>query len=224
MPAPAPPHAASPTASTIQRMPLSCADPKRGARARENASMRVSEPPKAPPPLTIRPRGKRPSPEKLAERAKMHGSRVDLVAELMRSLKYRWDTGDVLAAQWGIPRSAMAKIAVEASRRVRAELTDPDRVMSRVSVALEHVIEDAIASGDRHAVIKAADLLVRITGAGAPTKVEVSQDLSGLTIEQIRARKEELLSRLAGKPIQLPALEEHDGAAVPAEGDDDAAR
>lgn len=119
------------------------------------------------------------------------------MADLMRDLKFRTGvTNKALAVEWHLPISAVSKITVEASRQVRSELTDPDRVVSKISRALDWVIDDAIASGDRHAIIKAAQVWAQVAGVNAPTRIALSQDLSALTPEQIAARKVEIFQRL----------------------------
>lgn len=162
-----------------------------------------------------KPRRPHPSPEQKADRARLHETRVEYVADLMRTLKFRTGvTGKALAKEWDLPLSYVGQVTVEASRRVRAELTDPDRVLSKVSVALDHVIDDALDSGDRHAIIKAVQVWAQVTGAGAATKVQVTNDLTALTPEQLQARKAEILARMTGKstelpsPIDVPALPE----------------
>jgi hypothetical protein len=120
---------------------------------------------------------------------------------MMRELTFRSGaTAKALCAEWGLPRNYVANLTTEASRRVRAELTDHDRVLSKVSASLDRVLDDALESGDRHAIIKACQVWATVTGAGAATKVQVQTDLTSLTPEQLKARKEEIIARLTGKP------------------------
>lgn len=141
------------------------------------------------------------TPEQLAERKRLHETRVEFVADMMRELTYRTGvTNKALAREWDLPMGYIAQLTTEASRRVRAELTDHDRVLSKVSVSLDRVLDDAIESGDRHAIIKACQVWAQVTGAGAATKVQVQQDLTALSPEQLQARKAEIIARLTGKP------------------------
>src|SRR5512143_3641484 len=79
----------------------------------------------------------RATPDKMAERQRLHETRVEYVADLMRELKFRTGvTHKSLAAEWDLPISYVAKVTLEASRRVRAELTDHDRVLSKITRAL----------------------------------------------------------------------------------------
>jgi len=126
----------------------------------------------------------------------------------MRELKFRTGvTGKALAVEWDLPMGVVSQITTEASRRVRAELGDHDRVLSKVSVALDRVIDEAIDKGDRHAVIKAVQVWAQVTGAGAAQKVQLQQDLTALSPEQLQARKAEIIARLTGKPVELTAVE-----------------
>lgn len=152
----------------------------------------------------------------LAERARIHDDRVEYVADLMRDLKFRTGvTHKALAVEWSLPISAVSKITVAASRIVRAELTDPDRVVSKITRALDWVIDDAIAGGDRHAIIKAAQVWAQVSGVNAPTRISLSQDLSALTPEALQARKAEILRRMRetssiadAEIVEAPALPE----------------
>lgn len=141
------------------------------------------------------------TPEQLAERKRLHETRVEYVADMMRELTYRTGvTNKALAREWDLPSGYVAQLTTEASRRVRSELTDHDRVLSKVSVSLDRVLDDAIESGDRHSIIKACQVWAQVTGAGAATKVQVQADLTSLTPEQLKARKDEIIARLTGKP------------------------
>lgn len=154
------------------------------------------------PPKLRRPRA---TPEVKAERERLYETRVDYVADLMRELKFRSGvTSKALAVEWDLPNNVISQITTEASRKVRAELSDQDRVVAKVSVALDRVIDDAITSGDRHAVIKAAQVWAEVTGASAAQKVQVTQDLTSLSPEQLQARKAEIIARLTGRPAELP--------------------
>lgn len=150
-----------------------------------------------------KPRRPNPTPDQLAFRKKLHETRVEYVAEMMRELTYRTGvTNKALAREWDLPTGYVAQITTEASRRVRKELADDhDRVLSKVCVSLDRVIDDALTSGDRHAIIKACQVWAQVTGAGAATKVQVQNDLTAMSHEQLQARKAEIIARLTGKPV-----------------------
>ncbi len=154
----------------------------------------------------------RATAEEKAERARLYEDRVEYVADMMRALNYRNGyTSRDLAVAWRLPESDMNAIVGAASKKVRNEYYD-DRVISKLAVALEHVIDAAIESNDRLSVIKAAQALVQILGLAAPTKVQVSApDLTALSAEQLQARKDELLRRLAGRAIEVVELKDGEG-------------
>lgn len=151
---------------------------------------------------------KKLAPELKAERAKLRDARVEFVADMMRQLIYRNGVHTrALKEAWNLPQAHIADIVVTASRIVRSELGDTDRVLSKVTAALDRVIDEAIAVGDRHAVIQAARAYAQVSGAGAATRIEVSGDLSNLTPDQIRAKKAEILARLRGDPATADAID-----------------
>jgi len=183
---------------------------RRGAGSVSKSDAEGSTP--SPGALAKKPRRPRATPAIKAERARLFEDRVEYVAGIMRRLEFRQGvTGEALAEEFDLPRNAYLEIQKEAMRRVRAELADDhDRILGKVGAALDRVIDRAILSGDNHAVIKAAQVWATVSGAAAVTRVEVSQDLSAMTPEQIAARKAEILARLGIKPlpetIDVPAL------------------
>ncbi len=169
-------------------------------------------------PAPKRPRRPHPTPEQSSERKRLHEARVEYVADMMRELTYRTGvTNKALAREWDLPTGYVAQITTEASRRVRSELTDHDRVLSKVSVSLDRVIDDAISSGDRHAIIKACQVWAQVTGAGAATKVQVQSDLTSMSPEQLQARKAEIIARLTGRAPVAALAAPIEVEAVPAE-------
>lgn len=143
----------------------------------------------------------RATPEALAERKRLHETRVEYVADMMRELTFRSGvTAKALCREWGLPRNYVAALTTEASRRVRAEVVHDDTVISTISLSLERVLHEALNSGDRHAVVKACQVWAQVTGAGAAAKVTVQTELTSLTPEQLQARKAEIIARLTGKP------------------------
>ena len=168
-----------------------------------------------------RPAGGARTPEQIARAKKLErrkaarDERVNHIADMMRDLTFRTGrTGRALAALWGEPQWHVDVLTSEASRRVRAEFTDHDAVLSKVGVALDRVISEAMVgvgdAGPCHRdVIQAAKLYAEVSGASAPQKLEVSGDLTGLTDEQVAARKAAILARLSA-PATSEGAEEHD--------------
>ena len=120
--------------------------------------------------------------------------RLDAICTLMRALEWRTgETGLELAAEWGVSKSTIAHLAAEASRRVKAEVTDPDRVTATICVALERMMRDAIGDArggimlatesgtkqespniSRKVAIEAARTWAEVSGAHAPLKLDAT--------------------------------------------------
>lgn len=82
--------------------------------------------------------------------------RIAHIAREMRAL--RWRTGKslkVLAEKWGIKEQTVRLLSAEASKRVRAEVLDPDVVQATVGQALQETVHKALAEGDHLAVVAA---------------------------------------------------------------------
>jgi hypothetical protein len=107
-------------------------------------------------------------------------ARIEHIAELMRSLRWRTgETGKVLARQWDLSEQRLRELAAEASRRVRAEVTDPDRVSVSVGVVLESALVGALEDKDWRAVAAVAKTWGEIAGAiKAPRNTEPSPERS----------------------------------------------
>jgi hypothetical protein len=138
----------------------------------------------------------------------------------MRELKYRTGvTNKGLVIAWNETTGYVAQVTTEASRRVRAEVVVDDHIVSTISMNLERLIADAVDKGDRHAIIKACQVWAQVTGAGAATKVQVQNDLTAMSPEQLQARKAEIIARLTGKPIPVPVPFEVKTLELETEGD-----
>src|SRR5262245_25567996 len=107
---------------------------------------------------------------------------------MMRELRWvRGKSAAELATAWGLATATVEGMAAEASRRVRAEVTDPDVVTETVACALDKVLRGALdrKKPDRRSAIMAADVWSRIVGARAPEKHLVAQ--AQITVEQFEA-------------------------------------
>jgi hypothetical protein len=92
-------------------------------------------------------------------------ARIEHIAELMRSLRWRTgETGKAFARQWDLSEQRIRELAAEASRRVRAEVT-PDRVSVSVGVPLEAALAGALEDKDWRAVAAVAKTWGEIAGA-----------------------------------------------------------
>jgi hypothetical protein len=142
---------------------------------------------------------------------------------LMRRLKWRRGTTDKnIAAHWGITHEAVRHYSGEASRRLRAEMTDPDSTAATVCIALERVIREAAQKGmyGHRSLIEAAKTWAQIAGAGAPTRLEIGA-LASMTEEQLNRRRTELLAALAkdDKVADAPPTDEELAAAYAAKAE-----
>lgn len=124
-------------------------------------------------------------------------ARIDHIAELMRSLKWRrGDTYKELAKEWALSEQYLRELAAEASRRVRAEITDPDRVTASVGVALEIALEGAVGDRDWKGVAQVARTWSEIAGAGIKTapsptgSLEQQISMTESVLEALKSQKE----------------------------------
>lgn len=157
-------------------------------------------------------------------------ARVEHIADLMRSLEFRTgETTRELAAKWRITVQRVWELSSIASKRVRAELTDPDRIVVKVAAALEKVIDDALRetdepaliekqgkdgervtypespNGARRVLIEAAKTLCILTGNAAPQKHEVKDvgRFERMTADEHRAELARLKVEIEAEEVQL---------------------
>lgn len=143
--------------------------------------------------------------------------RVNECLEIMRANAWdRGKTGKTLAVKWGVAESTVRNYSTEAWRRLRAEVTEPDRVVVKLATTLETVIDDAMAevkdppmivAGDRvykespnaarKSVIEASKTLAALIGANAPQKHE--HQFAGMSDEELRAKARELAAAVTAE-------------------------
>lgn len=103
--------------------------------------------------------------------------RVEFIAAMMRELTFvRGETHKVLAERWGLAPNSVRKLTAEASRRVKAEITDRDEVTVDVCGTLALIMREG-RQGDHNDVrnaIQAAKTWAEISGITAPQKHEVT--------------------------------------------------
>lgn len=101
--------------------------------------------------------------------------RIAFIMGMMREWQWkRGVSGPILAKEWGLSADRVKDLAAEASKRVRAEVTDPERVSGTVGSALSKVLHDSMDDGDRKSVIDASKAWAQIVGAMAPQRVDVT--------------------------------------------------
>jgi hypothetical protein len=92
-------------------------------------------------------------------------ARIEHIADLMRQLSYKYgSTVPRLAKRWGYTDQYVRLLAVEAGKRVRAELTDPDRVTTTVCAYVEWALETAKENGEVRAIAPLAKAWAELAG------------------------------------------------------------
>lgn len=135
--------------------------------------------------------------------------RIAFIMGMMREWQWkRGVSGPILAKEWGLSADRVKDLAAEASKRVRAEVTDPERVSGTVGSALSKVLHDSMDDGDRKSVIDASKAWAQIVGAMAPQRV----DVTATTTDASPAKAAEIMRRRFG--AVTPAAEQ-DGSSPP---------
>ncbi len=135
--------------------------------------------------------------------------RVDYIADLMRALRFeRGRTYKALAEAWQVHRDTAKKYCAEASRIVRAEVTDREGIEIDVNQALNAALASAVAKVDRdpRAVALVAKTWAEISGVKAAERHEVTT--TEATPEQARRIMAERFGKLTPQ-----SDEARDGAA-----------
>lgn len=138
-------------------------------------------------------------------------ARVEEIAATFRDGSFRHGvTLKAFREKWQVSEHRVAELSTLAQKKLGTELeADRERIRAKSFAALERIAARAESGSDPKTgndaghlavAIKAVDtLLVRSGAAVVQTqKVHVTGDLSGLTDEQLAARKAELLERLKG--------------------------
>lgn len=140
---------------------------------------------------------------------------IEEACEDMRNCTFR--TGKTIklyAKKWELSISRVKEITAEASKIVRKELTDPDRVFSILGPALEEAILDCKSSRDFRQLAQLARVYADITGASAPRKIDHAvSNLQGLTREELLLEAKREMAMLeavdaTGSIVEAPQLVE----------------
>lgn len=125
----------------------------------------------------------------MAETTAITEARIAKIAAMMRNLEWRrGETGRTLEVEWNLSTSRIEHLAAEASRRVRAEVLDPDQVSETVACALDRIMRDAIKDDDRKNAIAAGKVWAVIAGAVAPKKIEHSGSVATTSYDDLQRR------------------------------------
>ena len=113
----------------------------------------------------------------------MSSARLAYVADLMRRFRYRRGvTSRELAAEWGLSLKRVEVYTAAASKLVRAELEDPDRVRVDVTLTLESIMRRARRAKTRTVYGKNGDAVgVEKDWAAAKVAIEAARTWAMLT-------------------------------------------
>ena len=126
-------------------------------------------------------------------------SRIEHIAGLMRELRFvRGQTLRQLAKQWKLTEQRLRELCAEASKRVRAEVTDPERVTVDVCSSLDIAIRGALEERDWKNVVAAGKTWATIVGAVAPARLQVTD----VPLEKLAPEEREKLIREAVETLQ----------------------
>lgn len=102
-------------------------------------------------------------------------ARVQHIEGLMRTFKFkRGKTVRDLAKTWGVSEVYCRELSAAASKRIAAAVMEPDAVNAIVGSALEEIIARCMPAKKYREVIEASKAWAHISGAGAPSKQELS--------------------------------------------------
>lgn len=113
--------------------------------------------------------------------------RINYICDLMRALK--WQTGRTvkeLGKLWGVNPNTMRGYSSDASRRVRAEVTDPESVSRDVCSALRIAVSETLDKKDWSRMTKAAEVWASISGAKAAERVDMRSVHTEVTPDEAR--------------------------------------
>lgn len=101
-------------------------------------------------------------------------SRVDYIVDIMERLDWkRGKTAKVLAKAWGLSEKTVEGYSSEASRRVTA---DKDTATRDITVAMQKLLQQALAAGKAKDAAMVGKLLADVSGANAPSRSVVELD------------------------------------------------
>jgi hypothetical protein len=126
-------------------------------------------------------------------------TKVRFIMSLMRNL--RWETGEtlaILAEVWGQSKKMVEHYSSEASRRVRAEIQDPEFVSNTVTSSLLACLRDATRAQDRRSIISAAKTWAEIS-ANLKAQEKEASNAATLTDEELEKLAKEAIELLRQK-------------------------
>lgn len=138
--------------------------------------------------------------------------RVDYVFGLMLDMKWeRGRTAGELAKAWGLTQSTIENYSCEATRRVKAQLADPDATAADAGIILRRAIQGAYDEKKWRDVIKGVEVISNLTGAVAPTRVRVGEDPPAKMSEaELMKLLPEAMRVAKARGIAVPSHDEQD--------------
>lgn len=140
-------------------------------------------------------------------------ARIILIMKMMRALTFeKGKTARELAVEWDMPESSARKLTAEASKRVRAEIADPEEVERDVGVALSENLRKAHKEGNYRAVADLTRVWASISVSKPPQRTENTIDKTGPTPARAAALVAEIFGDKAanGKSAEPDPQEEPD--------------
>ena len=113
-------------------------------------------------------------------------ARIEYLAERMRRLNFK--TGVTVrrcAAEWGYTEQYVRLLSAEASKRVRAELTDPDRVTMTVCGYVEWALRMAKRDHDPKAIAPLAKAWAELAGTLVQKHELALTNVESLSVEEL---------------------------------------
>lgn len=143
--------------------------------------------------------------------------KIDHICSIMRVLKWRrGKTNRELAKEWDLTHDYVTDLASEASKRVRAEIMDPDLVSADVGTALQlvlhaaigKIVNDAPDTSARRDAIEACKTWAMLAGVNAPQKIDLNHGSSDgkPTPESARQVMRELFGVVTPKGDDKPSV------------------
>jgi len=103
--------------------------------------------------------------------------KLEKIMSLMREWKYDPSARRALSKEWNCTEDWVTDLASEASKRVLAEVQNPDHVKLNVGLAMIKILRDGLESfdaKDRRNAIEAAKTWAAMVGVNAPHKSEIA--------------------------------------------------
>ena len=127
--------------------------------------------------------------------------RIDHIIGKMLQMAWSPKEKRACMAKWKLSQSAVETAAAEASRYIRrSQEENREDVKERILAGIEDIVAAARSKGNLNAAIKAMDMLARAHGVYLPERVELSGEVASMSEEQLEARRQAIIARIAAQP------------------------